>query len=234
MHQPSSHSLLTTWEQGRRRHPLDRGLLLFALAAPEIDREALADQPLGLRNAALLRLRQALFGDGLSACVDCPVCGEKLEFSVSASQLLARNESSRASIEVDGLSFRLPTTRDLARIASTDDRAGAAHQLLLSLLATDSEADELAAVDLTGKVGAALEEADPCLDFAMNLQCPACGHGWTSSFDVAGFLWDEVEVHARHMLDEVHVLARAYGWTEPEILALSESRRAAYLERVLA
>jgi hypothetical protein len=28
----------------------------------------------------------------------------------------------------------------------------------------------------------------------------------------------------------VHVLARAYGWTESEVLALGERRRAAYLE----
>jgi hypothetical protein len=36
------------------------------------------------------------------------------------------------------------------------------------------------------------------------------------------------------LLDEVHVLARAYGWNEREILGLSAARRAAYLERALA
>jgi hypothetical protein len=30
----------------------------------------------------------------------------------------------------------------------------------------------------------------------------------------------------------VHTLAAAYGWTEPEVLALSEPRRAAYLRLV--
>ena len=47
------------------------------------------------------------------------------------------------------------------------------------------------------------------------------------------FLWDEVDVRARRLLDEVHALAGAYGWSEQRILALSEARRRAYLDRVL-
>ena len=39
---------------------------------------------------------------------------------------------------------------------------------------------------------------------------------------------------AVQLLDEVHQLATAYGWTEAEILALSDTRRAAYLDRVTA
>jgi hypothetical protein len=39
-----------------------------------------------------------------------------------------------------------------------------------------------------------------------------------------------MDARARALLAEVHSLARAYGWTEPEILALSPQRRAAYLE----
>jgi hypothetical protein len=233
MRPPTAHSLLVTWEQGRQRHPLDRGLLLYALASPEAELDTLADQPLGRRNAALLGLRRALFGDGLNACVDCPMCGEKLEFSISASQLLGHSEPSPATIEVDGVEVRLPTTRDLASVASAVDAPRAAHSLMLSLLAAGAEVDERTAVDLTAKVAAALEAADPCLDFVLNQKCPPCGHSWATSFDVVGFVWEEVEARARRLLDEVHVLAQAYGWTEREILGLTEPRRAAYLERAL-
>ena len=90
-----AHSLLACWEHGRRRHPLDRALLLFAAAAPHVDPETLADRPLGERNAALLRLRQSLFGDALKSCVDCPECGEQLEFTLSASSLLAAGAGAR-------------------------------------------------------------------------------------------------------------------------------------------
>jgi hypothetical protein len=43
-------------------------------------------------------------------------------------------------------------------------------------------------------------------------------------------VWTELRAHARRLLREVDVLARAYGWTEPDVLALDERRRAAYLE----
>jgi hypothetical protein len=42
-----------------------------------------------------------------------------------------------------------------------------------------------------------------------------------------------VDARARRLLHEVDVLARTYGWTEDEVLALSEQRRASYLRIVL-
>ena len=47
-------SLIACWELGRRRHPLDRALLLYAAAEPEADPDTLADRTIGERNAALL------------------------------------------------------------------------------------------------------------------------------------------------------------------------------------
>ena len=47
--------------------------------------------------------------------------------------------------------------------------------------------------------------------------------------DVGSFVWAELHAHGRRVLREVDVLARAYGWTEAEVLALGERRRAAYL-----
>ena len=40
-------SLIACWEHGRRRHPLDRALLLFAAADPQADPDTLADRTLG-------------------------------------------------------------------------------------------------------------------------------------------------------------------------------------------
>ncbi len=62
---------------------------------------------------------------------------------------------------------------------------------------------------------------------------PAATAGW-SAFDVGALLWEELVAQARGLLAEVHVLARAYGWSEAEVLELSRSRRAAYLAMVAA
>jgi hypothetical protein len=42
----------------------------------------------------------------------------------------------------------------------------------------------------------------------------------------------DVDAHARKLVGEVDALARVYGWTEPQILALSPQRRATYLAMV--
>ena len=52
--------------------------------------------------------------------------------------------------------------------------------------------------------------------------------------DIAGFFWAELDAWARRLLREIHTLARFYGWSEAEILALSPLRRRCYLEMVQA
>ena len=42
----------------------------------------------------------------------------------------------------------------------------------------------------------------------------------------------ELATQAKRLLREVHFLARAYGWREADILAMSARRRQAYLEMV--
>lgn len=223
-------SLIACWELGRRRHPLDRALLLYAAAVPGDDPESLADRPLGRRNAALLQLRRSLFGDALRSCVNCPQCAEQLEFALSADALLERAASHAVThAQLGELRLRLPTTRDLASIATEADESRAARQLLARLADTPGAELDFADAELTR----ALDAADPCMDLTLDLSCPACHHAWSASFDVPSFLWDEIDVRARRLLDEVHALARAYCWSEEQILALSDARRRAYLERVL-
>jgi hypothetical protein len=223
--------LLACWEQGRNWHPLDRALLLHAVAAPGLEPESLADLPVGRRNVALLLLRKSLFGDALKSCVDCPACGEKLEFTMSASAMLARSGVADVQdVNVNGVRLRLPTTRDLAQLVGEADERSASRALLRRL--SQGEMNEWS-VELEMEIARAFDEADPCLDLAIALDCPVCRHAWSVSFDVARFLWEEIDVRARLLLDEVHALARSYAWSEKQILALSEARRRAYLDRVL-
>jgi hypothetical protein len=57
-----------------------------------------------------------------------------------------------------------------------------------------------------------------------------CTYSWHAAFDIATYLATEVHTWASRQLREVHDLARAYGWSEAEILAMSPTRRRAYLE----
>jgi hypothetical protein len=274
-------TLLRVWELGRERHPIDRGVLLHAVAAPTAQAEALADAPLGQRNRALLQLRRATFGPQLPAYLDCPSCGQRLELALDVATLLGADRNDAQGIAEDPRApqivkagawrFRLPTSRDLAcaarlvpaphdtdgieaphQAATHGGAGGATDTTALALLRacivgpaalTDTHAQVSPAqamptkpelLALIPEVEAAFDAADPLADMAFDVHCAACGHAWSAELDVASFVWDEIDARARHLLDEVHLLASAYGWSESDILTLPESRRAAYLERVLA
>lgn len=240
----ATRDLLQAWDRGRDLHPVDQALLLRCYATPGTDPDAAADEALGSRNRALLELRVATFGRLMPAVVPCPTCGIRLELEVDAGDLLARPAARPVPVTVDGQRVRPLTSRDLATITEEIDPGQAA--LRLARACTDpGGADgvtgrsaahggtDVATPEL-GRIGAALEEADPWAELLLELACEVCGHAWSAPLDIAGFVWEEIGQRAGRLLDEVHVLASAYGWSEGEILALGEDRRAAYLQRVLA
>jgi hypothetical protein len=87
---------------------------------------------------------------------------------------------------------------------------------------------------LTSAVSAEIAEriaaADPQAEIELALVCPSCEHRWSMVFDIATFLWKELHAWALQTLRDVHTLARSYGWREADVLALSPTRRQAYLE----
>lgn len=199
----TSAELLSMWERGEGQRPSRRALALMA----DSDAAAL---PIGRRDAALLELRVALFGDAFTGVTSCPACGEEIELTFDA------DEVRRAPTE-EGL--RLPTTEDLIAIEDAADLA-TAREMLLARCGADE--------DLVARMA----EADPQADVQIDAECPACAHRWREPFDIVSFLWTEVSTLARRLLVDVHDLATAYGWSERDILALSPARRNAYLEMV--
>jgi hypothetical protein len=87
--------------------------------------------------------------------------------------------------------------------------------------------------EILSKVEAAMSAADPQAEVQLDLFCPSCQHNWLATFDIASFLWSEINVWAQRLLNEVHLLAKAYAWREADILAMSPTRRRFYLERVM-
>jgi hypothetical protein len=75
-----------------------------------------------------------------------------------------------------------------------------------------------------------MQSSDPQADLRFTLHCQVCSHEWEAGFDIAQFLWTEVDAWASRTLFDVHCLARAYGWREADILSLSPWRRQCYLE----
>jgi hypothetical protein len=234
MRKPDAHDLLALWERGASRHAHDRSALLCAWAQPELPVESIADLPLGEITASVLRLRAACFGERIRAHLDCAGCGERLQLSISINDVLQPIAGTLPrDVTATGVRYRLPCLRDLAAVAGERDTAHAA-RLLLARCRMEGVDDDAIALSETGvaDVENALEAADPNADISFEVRCEACGHLGVAQLDAAQLLWDEIDVHARALLADVHRLAFAYGWTEGEILALSAVRRASYLSMV--
>jgi hypothetical protein len=247
---------LALWESGRTLHPLDRGVLAVHAAFPETRRESVADWPLGRRNRALAQMRCLHFGTRLRGWTACRQCGDKLEFEMDGRALAeqAAPEPSKPGnqdgqdeqIVVSGQVFRLPTSRDLALIAGERDSRAAAIRLLKHCRVGDStipdsrsDLDEPQSLeawteDELDAVGERMAEADPLAEILLSFECPACGDTCQEPLDLAAFLWEEIEGRAKRLLLDIHALASAYGWSEAEVLSLSEARRQCYLEMVQA
>jgi hypothetical protein len=235
--------ILRAWEQGAARAPLDRALLLLGAAMPDETDDALASLPIGERDRRLLELRRRTFGDDVPLFARCPACGEAVELSVRASDLLALGEGASSPAEPRALvtqaatlHFRMLNSADLAYAAGRDD----AEQALLERCVVDATIDgrPVAATSLPDALrealAAAMAEADPHAEIQLALGCPACEHRWSMVFDVVTVLWSDVTRFAGRLLQEVDALARVYGWREEDVLALSAHRRAVYVEMALS
>jgi hypothetical protein len=226
--------LLELWEHGLHLHPLDRALLLLG-ATHGTPEKSLADWPLGRRNEALAEIRCSCFGSTLQAWITCPRCDEKLEFEVDIPTLLRGHQNGERSSEerlaVNGYSFRLPTSRDLARVSAASDPRVAAVDLLEGCRVDKGAAPVWSDADLE-EIGEQMALADPMAEIRFKFVCPICAYDCDESLDLGNVLWAEIEARAKRLLFEIHTLASAYGWTEKEILSLSENRRLLYLEIV--
>ena len=234
--------LLDIRDRGQGLHPVDRALLLLSAARNGDGGEPDA-LPLGEANRRLLELRARTFGPRLEVRVDCPACAERLELSLAAAELAGPSRPStgvdEVVLEVDGwrVACRLLTPADLRAAAAHGDEDAA--RAALVRLAVREAAREGSAVDpaslpdgVLAALGARLLESDPLAELLLEMGCPACGARWEAPLEPADFLWAELEAEASRLLREVHALATAYGWTEPQVLALPAPRRRAYLEMV--
>lgn len=221
--------LLRVWEVGTALHPIDRALLLCAVAAPDAEPGALAALSLGERDARLLALRERTFGQRLDAVVNCEQCDAVLEISVTVDALRVAPPDVEPRVVFDDreLALRRLDSRDLAAVAAIADAASARDALIARGVVGEAGAlSESEQAALARRLG----ELDPQADLVFDLTCSECAHRFSVPFDIAGFLWGEVSVEARRLLQEVAALARAFHWSEAEILAMSQKRRRTYLE----
>jgi hypothetical protein len=179
---------------------------------------------LGERNRVLL----AACPERIDCAEDCPDCGERMDYDLRPAELLAAAGPAPATVTVAlagrSVGARAPRAEDM--------EAAAACATVAEARAVLAERCAGAGLDEAGMaaVGEALDAADPLLAPEIAVTCPACGSARRLLVDPAALVWHAVEAGARSLAAEVADLARAFGWSEADVLALPASRRRLYLE----
>jgi hypothetical protein len=232
--------LLDAWESTRARAPAEQSNILTGLTAPDRSTTELDEMGLGDRQRRLLALRRSLFGTRIEGIADCMRCERLFEVGFPIEPLLEAEpgDATREHEERFGgfdVTFRLPTVAD-AQAAGHGQNADEAHRLLLDrcVLRASQNGESIEVGDLPSRIcqqlGERIGELDPLSDIELTGTCPECGARWVVAVDIGRFLWAELDGWARRTLSEIDALARVYGWTEREILALGPTRRRLYVE----
>jgi hypothetical protein len=235
--------MLAAWESGLGQGHVQRGLTLLALACPDIPEEDLPGIGIGRRDWHLLALRAAAFGPRMTGLAACPECGAQMELEIDVADLAGLGAAQPGAEALTVLQepyevrLRLPDSRDLLACAECpEDAATVLMHRCIAVASRNGTPIEIRSLPqhVLDRGARRLAEADPHADLRLALSCACCSSDWSAPFDIVSYLWAEVDAWAQRLLQEVHLLAQAYGWGERDILALSPARRRRYLQMVAA
>ena len=239
----SAAELLDAWEACQFLPSPQRSLALLLAALPELPVQELAIESVGRRDGRLLTLREHLFGRQVAALATCRKCGLQVDLAFATTDIRAPEAPPDASalVQIDGYQavVRPITSYDLMELqpaSGSTAQAGLTILLARSVIEASHNGNPVPAAALPPEVATAiargLGELDPQAEVLLDMVCPDCGTQWQALFDIASFLWTELDAWAHRTFIEVHRLAWTYGWREADILALSPQRRQRYLQMI--
>ena len=234
--------LLAAWDRGVGQHDLDRALTLLCIGHADVSRDELAALSIAERNLLLLRLRQLTFGAQLEGVASCEQCGAVMEFSLPVTGLIADLELQRGAGFVEweqgGRRMRLREVTSVDLIASLNESSpdAAEESVLRRCVHADSAGPDIDVTELTRlpSIRSSFDRLHEAAELRCVLTCPQCQQSATLDLDIANFLWLEVRHAAKRLIEDIHLLASHYGWSEADILRMSPRRRDAYLEMLRA
>lgn len=214
-------------------------LALLRRAFPEATQEALMSMPVGARDRLVLAVRAELRPGPLQAEPVCRACGATYELTLGPEEIGLGGEApwpepGFRTVEISGRDIRLRpvAVSDLIEAEALADPEDAARLMATRVqeAALDVPTDDVP----TDDVAAALEALDPGADVWLATACPECGTEQSMAFDAVRFLALELRHLSRQLMRDVADIARVFHWSEADILALPEPRRAFYLSEALA
>lgn len=218
---PDAKDLIEGWEP---RAPGPAQLRLMRLIGQANGPEGaamLAQLTQGQANQFFLGLYRSHSTRPLAGLITCPTCQAENEFPVPVEAILALPAPAHDRlVHLDGQAFRLPRLGDLDRASGAAD--------LPSALALACRISGSGPLPDPAPLASAFEAADPAAVLALGLACVGCGQNFEVVVEPARFVAAELDRLTEGLYRQIDSIARAYGWTEAEILGLPPARRLRY------
>jgi hypothetical protein len=238
----SAAELLELVDAGVDGNAAQRGAIMLAAAAPD-EAGALERLSLGQRDAWVLALRCATFGDTLLSRVACPHCGMLLTVRIPRGHVSLQEPATGVGpVAVEhgeqGLAVeaRAPDGDALAQAAACPDVAAARAALIGCCVTATRDGEPIDPLSLDAalleRLGEAIVATEPQVEVRVSMRCASCDREWAPVLDIVQFFWRELSAASVQLLDEVHQLAIGYGWSEEQVLKVSSRRRRQYVERL--
>lgn len=243
----SAEELFYLWDECSNMPVLAKTLLLLQQACNISDNSVITSMSIGERNARLLQLQEWIFGNKMFHITYCQNCNEKLEWETDTTSMFLQNINNNFiaenyTLQFKGyeISYRLINNLDILNIQKNNiSHTEAKASLLQSCLLEAKKSNKIIAIEkLPNTVFDAIEKQmavnDPQANMQFNLHCPACKHSWQAAFDIMNFFWEEVNIWAERMMQEIYILSHYLHWTEKDILRMPAQRRQKYLQMIYA
>lgn len=210
------------------------------------------DLTVGDRDRLLFALCASTFSSEMDLTSRCPFeeCGELSELTLSLETMARHNPTAPPADFFEKqitlghtsctLRFRFPTGKDqetacryLAKQGSASVETELIQSCLLGLHDTSGApiAFENRIEEIAPQIETAWSDLDPPADCYAQVDCPACDRSYTAVLDVLALFIAGLK-NRGDIFHQVDRLARAYHWSERELLALSFNRRQRYLDLV--
>ena len=230
------------WEYGLVHSVLETNLYLLTVAFPGHNNDYFASLAVGERDALLLEVRKNLFGSILFNTSNCPECGQKVEWETRVDNLLVQSNTEKfegpeynLKFEDHHIKYRLPNSIDIIELLNNGNSNDEVEFLLKKCILNSTPELDLSSnipAGLKNSLVKQMDEQDPQANISINLTCPDCSKTWEAIFDITQFLWIEINNRAIGLLQDIHLLASNFSWSEHDILSMSKIRRSLYIKMI--
>jgi hypothetical protein len=194
----------------------------IALLRRATDGVAVERLPVTVADGLLADLYRTLYGTDAECHATCIACGASFEFAVPVADKIPLETRHGVEGPDSGGEYRLAGGTRLRLPQVADALSGRRDFVIESGQDSESEID------------AALEALAPVSVQDIDAPCPQCGAANRLRFDLAVFLLTAMARERPFILQEVHLLARSYGWALAEILVLTRDDRRSLVKLISA